>query len=86
MLCQKPDYATSAIESSKYWIDIDYAGDRTIGHKLDIHLPKGGQAPFPVIICIYGSAFFRTIQKRQNTGPSTLDQILKTHGSARRSC
>ncbi len=51
------------VRSGKQWIDLDYAGDGIIGHKLDIHLPKTGNGPFPVIICIYGSAFFSNSSK-----------------------
>ena len=58
-----PDYTKAAIQSSRYWIDVDYAGDGITGHKLDIHLPPTGKAPFPVIICIYGSAFFSNNSK-----------------------
>ena len=58
-----PDYTKSFIETSKSWIDIDYVGDGIIGHKLDIFLPKEGQAPFPVIVTIYGSAFFSNSSK-----------------------
>ncbi|SFE84261.1 alpha/beta hydrolase [Spirosoma endophyticum] len=57
VLAQPPDYASRAIQSSKSWVDLDYVGDGIIGHKLDIHLPLSGKAPFPVIICIYGSAW-----------------------------
>jgi acetyl esterase/lipase len=53
----------NSIESSKQWINIDYVGDGIIGHKLDIHLPKKGKGPFPVVICIYGSAFFSNSSK-----------------------
>jgi len=59
----KPDYTKSAIEASKSWIDIDYAGDGIIGHKLDIFLPKEGKGPFPVVITIYGSAWFSNSSK-----------------------
>ncbi|GGD73516.1 alpha/beta hydrolase [Emticicia aquatilis] len=59
----KPDYTKSAIEASKSWIDIDYAGDNIIGHKLDIFLPKEGKAPFPVVVTIYGSAWFSNSSK-----------------------
>lgn len=54
----QPDYAASSIEASRAWIDIDYVGDGLTGHKLDILLPKTGGAPFPVIVCVYGSAWF----------------------------
>ncbi len=53
----------NAIESSKAWIDLDYVGDGIIGHKLDVFLPKTGAGPFPVVITIYGSAFFSNSSK-----------------------
>jgi acetyl esterase/lipase len=55
--------SNTPIESGKQWIDLDYAGDGIVGHKLDIRLPKKGIGPFPAIICIYGSAFFSNSSK-----------------------
>ncbi len=52
-----------AIVSSKHWLDIDYVGDKHIGHRLDIHLPSEGKAPFPVVMVIYGSAWFSNSSK-----------------------
>lgn len=60
---QTNNYADIAIHSSTSWIDLDYVGDGITGHKLDIHLPIRGKAPFPVVICIYGSAFFSNNSK-----------------------
>jgi len=57
------DVTKTAIESSRHWLDVDYVGDGFIGHRLDIHLPASGQAPFPVVIAIYGSAFFSNSSK-----------------------
>jgi acetyl esterase/lipase len=57
------DVAKTSIESSKHWLDVDYVGDGFIGHRLDIHLPKHGKAPFPVVVAIYGSAFFSNSSK-----------------------
>ena len=74
---QNPDFAQSAIESSKYWIDVDYAGDRITGHKLDIHLPKSGTAPYPVIICIYGSAWFSNNSKATTFSTGLGQRLLK---------
>ena len=59
----EPNFSLSAIESSKTWLDIDYAGDAIIGHKLDVFLPKKGKAPFPIIVTIYGSAWFSNSAK-----------------------
>ncbi|MDH3652541.1 MAG: alpha/beta hydrolase [Saprospiraceae bacterium] len=52
------DIEKGAIHSSRYWLDIDYIGDRHIGHRLDIHLPAKTEDNYPVVICIYGSAWF----------------------------
>ena len=59
----EPNFSLSAIESSKTWLDIDYAGDAIIGHKLDVFLPKKGKAPFPIIVTIYGSAWLSNSAK-----------------------
>jgi len=50
-------------EIGAYWKDIDYVGDSIIGHKLDIHLPFNKPGPFPVVIAIYGSAWFSNSAK-----------------------
>lgn len=49
--------------SSKSWLDLDYVGDGQVGHRLDVHLPAKGKGPFPVVVCIYGSAFFSNNSK-----------------------
>ncbi|MDE6638414.1 MAG: alpha/beta hydrolase, partial [Muribaculaceae bacterium] len=38
--------------------DINYAGDDLDGHKLDIYLPRDGKEKHPLIVVIYGSAWF----------------------------
>lgn len=43
---------------SNSWKDINYAGDTTLSHRMDIYLPKEVKDTYPVIILIYGSAFF----------------------------
>jgi len=60
---KETDLSKSYIESYKHWLDVDYVGDGFIGHRLDVHLPKNGKAPFPVVIVIYGSAFFSNSSK-----------------------
>jgi len=57
------DTSKTSIVSSMHWLDVDYVGDGFIGHRLDIHLPASGTAPFPVVIAIYGSAFFSNSSK-----------------------
>ena len=43
---------------SKSWLDLDYAGDAMIYHRLDIYLPEEEKPTYPVVISIYGSAWF----------------------------
>ncbi|MBK5722454.1 alpha/beta hydrolase [Dysgonomonas sp. Marseille-P4677] len=45
-------------EYSQSWKDLDYAGDSAIYHRLDIYLPKVEKKSYPVVIYIYGSAWF----------------------------
>lgn len=42
----------------KTWKDVNYAGDTTVSHRMDIYLPNEVKEKYPVIILIYGSAFF----------------------------
>ena len=71
----------TAIESSKYWLDVDYVGDGIIGHRLDIHLPKIGKVPFPIVVVVYGSAFFSNSSKA-NTFKEGIGQRLLQSGFA----
>ena len=75
------DFVNSFIQSSKSWIDVDYVGDGIIGHKLDIHLPKNGKAPFPIVVAVYGSAFFSNSSKA-NIFRDGLGQFLLENGFA----
>lgn len=45
-------------EYSKSWKDFNYADDDKIYHMLDIYLPKIEKPNYPVVITIYGSAWF----------------------------
>ena len=38
--------------------DLNYAGDDLEGHRLDIYLPKDGKKTHPLVVVIYGSAWF----------------------------
>ena len=51
--------------SSKVWKDINYVGDGEEYHNLDIYLPKtdNPDQKFPVVIHIYGSAWFSNSSK-----------------------
>lgn len=70
-----------AIQSSRYWLDLDYVGDNLVGHKLDIHLPLNGKAPYPVVICIYGSAW-RSNSWKANSFKDGIGQRLLEKGYA----
>jgi len=65
LIAQSPEqvFEKMVISSSKHWIDIDYVGDRHVGHRMDIHLPEQKQEKYPVIISIYGSAWFSNNSK-----------------------
>ncbi|HOT98729.1 MAG TPA: prolyl oligopeptidase family serine peptidase [bacterium] len=43
---------------SKSWKDLNYAGDSFQYHRLDIYLPVIEKPTYPVVISIYGSAWF----------------------------
>ncbi len=75
------DYNKTAIQSSKYWLDVDYVGDRMLGHRLDVHLPKKGKGPYPIIVAIYGSAWFSNSSKGV-TFQEGLGQVLLNNGFA----
>ena len=74
---QQAANTTSEIESSKFWKDMDYVGDGIVGHKLDVFLPKNGKAPFPVVVCIYGSAFFSNNSKAATFSGGLGQRLLK---------
>ena len=76
-----PDYSKTFIEASRSWTDVDYAGDGLTGHLLDVHLPQTGKAPYPVVVCIYGSAWFANNLKG-TTFTTDLGQRLLKEGFA----
>jgi acetyl esterase/lipase len=43
---------------SKSWKDLNYGGDTMVYHRLDIYLPEIQKPVYPVVIIIYGSAWF----------------------------
>ena len=46
------------LETSQQWKDVNYAGDDLAYHTCDIYLPKQQKDAYPVVIHIYGSAWF----------------------------
>ena len=61
------------LETSQVWKDVNYAGDDQSYHTCDIYLPKKEQATYPVVIHIYGSAWFSNNSK----GMADLGTIVK---------
>ena len=61
------------LETSKEWKDVNYAGDDKVYHTCDIYLPKQEKASYPVVVHIYGSAWFSNNSK----GAADLGTIVK---------
>ena len=61
------------LETSQEWKDVNYAGDDQAYHTCDIYLPKKEQSSYPVVIHIYGSAWFSNSSK----GAADLGTIVK---------
>lgn len=51
------------VHCSQKIADVDYAGDGQVFHKLDIYLPKVAKDTYPVVVHIYGSAWFSNNSK-----------------------
>ena len=61
------------IETSQQWKDVNYAGDDQAYHTCDIYLPKKEAEKYPVVIHIYGSAWF---SNNMNVDSRTRDCLL----------
>jgi len=62
------------LETSQEWKDVNYVGDDQAYHTCDIYLPKKEAAAYPVVIHIYGSAWF------SNNGKGMADLGTKAAG------
>ena len=51
------------MDYSQKFADVNYAGDSEIYHNMDIYLPKVEKASYPVVVHIYGSAWFSNNSK-----------------------
>ena len=51
------------VHCSQKFADVDYAGDGQVFHKMDIYLPKVEKDTYPVVVHIYGSAWFSNNSK-----------------------
>jgi acetyl esterase/lipase len=65
---------------SKSWKDLNYAGDTLEYHRLDIYLPEEEKPTYPVVISIYGSAWFGNDLK--GTDLATIGNALLDAGFA----
>jgi len=65
---------------SKSWKDLDYVGDALVYHRLDIYLPEVKKPTYPVVVVIYGSAWFGNNLK--GTDLATLGKALLDAGFA----
>lgn len=45
-------------QHAESWHDVSYAADTLTGHRMDIYLPEQGEAPYPVVVVVAGSAWF----------------------------
>ena len=61
------------LETSKEWKDVNYVGDDQAYHTCDIYLPKVEKESYPVVVHIYGSAWFSNNSK----GAADLATIVK---------
>ena len=61
------------METSQEWKNVNYAGDDKAYHTCDIYLPKKEAASYPVVIHVYGSAWFSNSSK----GAADLGTIVK---------
>ena len=59
------------IRCGEKFLDVDYAGDGQVYHRLDIYLPSEKRDSYPVVVHIYGSAWFSNSSK----GMANLDSI-----------
>lgn len=62
------------LECSKKFLDVNYAGDKEVYHNCDIYIPKIKAKKYPVVIHIYGSAWFSNNSK----GMADLGTIVNT--------
>lgn len=51
------------MEYSRKYADVDYAGDGEVYHRLDIYLPQEKKESYPVVVHIYGSAWYSNNSK-----------------------
>ena len=65
------------LETSAEYKDINYADDNQAYHTLDIYLPKVEKKKYPVVVHIYGSAWFSNSSKGMADLGTIVDALLK---------
>lgn len=65
------------LECGEKFMDINYAGDDQAYHTLDIYLPKTEAKTYPVVIHIYGSAWFSNSSKGMADLGTIVNALLK---------
>ena len=64
------------LETSQEWKDVNYVGDGKVFHNCDIYLPKQQKDSYPVVIHIYGSAWFSNNSKCMADLGTTVRSLL----------
>jgi acetyl esterase/lipase len=59
------------------WSNLNYAGDTLTGHTLDIYVPSTKQKQLPVVIMIYGSAWFNNNGKGEVAKNLSAQKLVK---------
>lgn len=65
------------LETSETFKDVNYAGDDQAYHTCDIYLPKEQKDSYPVVIHIYGSAWFSNSSKGMADLGTIVNALLK---------
>lgn len=65
------------LECSKKFLDVNYAGDKEVYHNCDIYIPKVKAKKYPVVMHIYGSAWFSNNSKGQADLGTIVNALLK---------
>lgn len=65
------------LETSQEFKDVNYAGDDMAYHTMDIYLPKEVKESYPVVVHIYGSAWFSNSSKGMADLGTIVNALLK---------
>ena len=71
---------STGLRYSKQWKNLNYAGDTLSSHLLDIYLPEAKKESYPVVILIYGSAWWSDNLKGRDM--TTIGKTLLDSGFA----